>query len=185
MINCRNSRFLSLNSVAGAALALLIFVLVCWWLVHDDDSGRHEREAAFRGVADAVIHPSAHWRPEEVVRHQLAALRENGLGKEGIRRCYRFASPFNRAATGPFARFEAMVRSPPYDVMLHATETLVGRAVEQDGRAAVLVTMIDPAHSVHVFRFILSKQHEAPYEDCWMTDAVNNIQSNTRLRQNG
>jgi hypothetical protein len=149
--------------------------LTCWWLVRGDGSVRDQQKPSVSRVADRAVHPNAAWRPEEVVRHQLTALRENGMGKEGILRCYLFASPYNRASTGPLARFERMVRSPPYNVMLHATETLVGAAVEQDDRAAVLVTIIDPARSVHVFRFFLSKQHQAPYTDCWMTDAVNNV----------
>ena len=175
MIDQRKSKSLSSQVLAGAALVSSVAALACWLLVRGDGAGRDEGETTVDGVADAAFYPNATWQPEEVVRRQLAALRENGLGNEGIRRCYQFASPFNRASTGPLARFEGMVRSPPYNVMLHATETLVGGAVEQDGRAAMLVTIIDPARSVHVFRFFLSKQHQAPYKNCWMTDAVNHV----------
>lgn len=159
------------SSVAVVAVVVLLssIAFLAVWLASRARSRPHDGRRAGAGLA---IHPHAKWSPEEVVRHQLAALRESGNGEEGIRQCYQFASPFNRAATGPLARFERMVRSPPYDVMLRAAETLVGSAVVQEGRAAVLVTIVDPQRTIHVFRFFLSKQQQPPYEDCWMTDAV-------------
>jgi hypothetical protein len=175
-------RLVALAAIAAAGLAGVFAALAGGRPERTGGSARSLGLTAGADVAAPLAQPSAQLRPEEVVRRQLDALRENGHGEEGIRRCYQFASPFNRAATGPFSRFAEMVRSPPYDVMLRATDTLVGAAVEREGRAAVLVTIVDPTRSVHVFRFILSKQRHAPYEDCWMTDAVSGVPSNTRLR---
>jgi hypothetical protein len=183
MVNQHKKRTLLAGAIAGTALVALLAALVPRLLVRQGGDGNGKATAS-----NDAASPNVRWGPEEVVRYQLAALRDSGPGREGIRQCYQFASPLIRASTGPFARFERMVRSPPYDVMLRATHTLVGKAVELEGlegQAAVLVTMVDSAHAVHVFRFILSKQQQAPYENCWMTDSVDNLPSLARSRQNG
>eukprot|EP00320_Phaeocystis_rex_P006682 CAMPEP_0119063230 /NCGR_PEP_ID=MMETSP1178-20130426/6623_1 /TAXON_ID=33656 /ORGANISM="unid sp, Strain CCMP2000" /LENGTH=251 /DNA_ID=CAMNT_0007044587 /DNA_START=84 /DNA_END=839 /DNA_ORIENTATION=+ len=55
-----------------------------------------------------TVSPSPSLTPEAVVQAQLAALQ---IGD--IRRCFEFASPANRHATGPWSRFDRMVRSAP------------------------------------------------------------------------
>lgn len=146
--------------------------------------GAGQEEAIVRGkppeddLSDVTpaLEPSPSLDPEEVVMYQMAVLRHSGGGDAGIRQCYTFASPLNRAATGPLDRFAQMVRSPPYQVMLQAADVLVGRAIFQEDQgtewAAVLVTLVDRRQRIRVFRFYLSKQRESPYEGCWMTDAV-------------
>jgi hypothetical protein len=135
---------------------------------------RSASQAESSGVAPA-LEPSPRLGPEEVVAYQVAALGKTGRGGTGIEQCYAFASPLNRAATGPIARFTRMVRSPPYRVMLQAADALVGRAVVRDDQALVLVTILDAGQNIRVFRFFLSKQRESPYEGCWMTDAVREV----------
>ena len=44
--------------------------------------------------------------PEQVVRIQLEALRNNDAGDRGIAVAFRFASPGNRQNTGPLPRFK-------------------------------------------------------------------------------
>jgi hypothetical protein len=114
----------------------------------------------------AMLDPDPGLAPEEVVTYQLAVLESTGSGDDGIRQCYRFASPLNRAATGPIARFVKMVRSPPYDVMLRAADSLVGRAAIRDDQAIVLVSIIEPGRSIRVFRFFLARQRKPPFQDC-------------------
>ena len=46
--------------------------------------------------------------PVEVVDSQLAALQRGD-----VETCFRFASPGNKRATGPWQRFEIMVRQTP------------------------------------------------------------------------
>ncbi|MSV29914.1 MAG: hypothetical protein EXQ52_14390 [Bryobacterales bacterium] len=52
--------------------------------------------------------------PAEVVRTQITALRNNDKPRKdaGIATAFRFASPGNRAATGPLDRFILMVKGP-------------------------------------------------------------------------
>ena len=56
--------------------------------------------------------------PEQVVRIQLEALRSNGENGKGFEVCYRFASPSNKAYTGPLPRFARMIENSAYSLML-------------------------------------------------------------------
>lgn len=121
---------------------------------------------------DVVAKPSPELSPEDVVQKQMQALSAAGPVAERIDRCYRFASPANREHTGPIERFSAMVQGPAYQALLDATHFLVGRATRQKNEAYLLVTTVDAAGELTLFRFFLSKQEKAPYAGCWMTDAV-------------
>jgi hypothetical protein len=116
--------------------------------------------------------PAPRLTPDEVVRLQVGALRAFGDDASAINQCYVLASPANRAYTGPLNRFIAMVRSPTFGTLVSQTSTLVGQPVIRGGQATVLVTVLDPSRTPHVFRFFLSKQTDRHYLDCWMTDAV-------------
>ena len=74
--------------------------------------------------------------------------------------------------TGPIQRFAAMVQSPEYQAILNARHFLIGRATQRQDEAHLLVTTVDSVGQLTLFRFFFSKQKEAPYSNCWMTDAV-------------
>ncbi|MFP4508640.1 MAG: DUF4864 domain-containing protein [Spirochaetota bacterium] len=116
--------------------------------------------------------PNEDLRPEDVVEIQLAALRTNGPDNEGIERTFRFASPANRAATGPLDRFASLFRTPAYRPMLDHVSAEVFSPVVDAGVALVPVTVSLPDGSEFDYMFVLSRQSEDPYENMWMTDAV-------------
>ena len=121
-------------------------------------------------LSDELV-PSPGLSPGEVVRIQLEALRHNDPHNRGIEVAFRFASPSNRANTGPLARFVAMIRSGPYALMLDYREASYGPVESRGSLARQRVTLADAGTSVSYW-FYLSRQSEAPYVDCWMTDAV-------------
>jgi hypothetical protein len=126
--------------------------------------------------------PSATMGPADVVQLQLASL--NDLDRErGIRQCFLFASPANRMVTGPLSRFGRMVARPPYDVLCQRRATLIGKPLIAADQARVLVTVAIDADEVRVFQFELSRQRAAPYLDCWMTDAVVQVDSTATVKE--
>lgn len=129
-------------------------------------------------AADLFLEPDAKYSPDEVVEIQLAALAENDTpaADDGIRATFKFASPANRRITGPVERFVRMVKNPLYLPLLnHATSEV--RKLETTAAVAqrhVLVT--DAEGNRATFLWVLSKQPDGPYKDCWMTDAVQRIE---------
>jgi hypothetical protein len=116
--------------------------------------------------------PSPKLTPEQVVGVQLAALTADAPESDRIAACYRFASPANRAHTGPIEKFATLFELPGYRTMLDARRYLVGKAIVKGDEAYLLATMVDRDGDVALFRFFLSKQKDPPNRDCWMTDTV-------------
>jgi hypothetical protein len=104
-----------------------------------------------------VVLPRPELSPEAVVRLQLAGLSNPKTDGVGILQCYCFAS---------------MVRQGPYLSMAQPRAVLVGRPEVRDRVARLLVTVIDQQSQVQAFTFVLGRQRGAPFEDCWMTEAV-------------
>ncbi|MEM0963344.1 MAG: DUF4864 domain-containing protein [Bacteroidota bacterium] len=130
--------------------------------------------------------PSPDLSPVEVIRIQVEALQNNDEPRPnaGIALAFSFASPENRAATGPLPRFTAMVRGPVYGDMLGFDRAEYSAPVVEGSRAAQLVTLYhnDGREATYVFQ--LSRQEGGRYDGCWMTDGVmrrDPAQSTTRV----
>ena len=121
-------------------------------------------------LSEALV-PRPAFSPGDVIRIQIAALRHNDEQDRGIEVAFRFASPANRARTGPLSRFITMIRNGPYALMLGFREASYGPVESRGSRARQRVTLSGERTSV-TYWFYLSRQSEAPHVDCWMTDAV-------------
>jgi len=128
----------------------------------------------FLALALAAPHPTPSLSPGKVVAIVLNALRHNDDPTQdaGIATTFEFASPANREATGPLERFTTMIKNPAYRSMLGFRSATQGR-IEMDGshaRQRVVIVGQDGAEVTYVF--LLSKQSDGPYANCWMTDGV-------------
>lgn len=131
-------------------------------------------EARRPGAQDALGEspvPRPGLSPGEVIRIQLEALRRNDEHDRGIEVAFRFASPANRANTGPLDRFIRMIRQGPYALMLEYRKVSYGTVEVRGERARQRITLTGPRARVSYW-FVLSRQSEAPCAGCWMTDAV-------------
>ena len=117
--------------------------------------------------------PDASLTPEQVVRIQVEALQHNDdpAPDAGIAVTFRFASPGNRAATGPFTRFAEMIRVG-YPDLLGFTEARYGPIQVVGGQAVQAVTFVQPGGREATYLFGLSRQNRGACAGCWMTDAV-------------
>ncbi len=149
------------NRIRGLLLCLVLAPVI---------AGAQEPAGTANPLSDALV-PAPALSPGEVVRIQLEALRHNDRHDRGIEVAFRFASPANRANTGPLARFVSMIRNGPYALMLGFRAASYGPVESKGVRARQRVTLADAGRSV-TYWFYLSRQSEEPYVDCWMTDAV-------------
>jgi hypothetical protein len=109
--------------------------------------------------------------PQGVVGEQMKALADWYEDPDALGRVFSFASPGNRAVTGPAERFRRLVESDPYVPLVENQGYAIGSAVELLGRATVLVTLVDRTGSLVAYRFYLSRQKNEP-KARWMVDAV-------------
>lgn len=125
-------------------------------------------------LAAPTPHPAPSLTPTEVVTIVLNALKHNDDPRPdaGIETTFEFASPANREATGPLARFALVIKNPAYRAMLGFKSATRAR-LELDGtHARQRVVIIGPDGTRVTYVFLLSKQPDGPYANCWMTDGV-------------
>lgn len=127
------------------------------------------------GVPSASLpRPSAALQPGDVVRIVIEALADNDSphANAGIETTYNFASPANKASTGPLDRFIRMVKAPPYGIMVDHASSEFSEVVLMGNRAYQMVRLAANDGREVVFAFRLSKQRDGEFRDMWMTDAV-------------
>lgn len=132
--------------------------------------GSSERDQALSTFSDRV-NPSPDHPPARVVAIQLEALRLNDEANRGIAVAFRFASPANKAVTGPLPRFAYMIRHGPYRPMLDYQTAIYDPVVIFERQARQRVTLLGRMGAIS-YVFHLSRQVAGPCRDCWMTDAV-------------
>lgn len=115
--------------------------------------------------------PSPRLEPGEVVRIQISALRANDETDQGIAVAYRFASPRNKASTGPLSRFIQMIKAGPYRLMLEYERASYPPARVEGNRAVQRVTLVG-RRQIRSYDFLLQRQTGPPCDGCWMTEAV-------------
>ncbi len=122
----------------------------------------------------AAIHPSPNLSPDQVVKLQLEGLQNNDLTADnlGIRICFNFASPGNKVITGPIDNFIKLVKTHAYKPLIGFERAEFSQVVVKGRSAQQAVRVIHTNGESALYAFVLSKQDEAPYQDCWMTDAV-------------
>jgi hypothetical protein len=136
-------------------------------------------DALFAATEPPRITPHPGYSPQDVVRIQLNALQHNDTPTpdSGIRWTFRFASPDNRAVTGPEERFIDLVKTPDYRDLLNFQRAEFAEPRIEGDQAVQEVTIVSASGQVVTYGFLLSRQAEPPYEDCWMTDGVVRLQA--------
>ncbi len=132
------------------------------------------------------LNPNPNLTPQQVVEFQLDALRHNDepTPDAGIERSFRFASPSNRLVTGPLTHFSEIVHSAAYSPLLKSQASEVRGVVVEEDQARVYVTVTSANGAQLNFLFMLSRQGEGDYNDCWMTDSVMKLPPEENAIQN-
>ena len=151
--------------------------VLTWWILNPSDWGRLSaglQVAKTALGAKSGLRPRPAYPPEEVVRIQIRALGDNNRPHPdaGIEVAFRFASPANRKATGPLPRFIEMVHNPAYRPMLNHRGARYGKLKREGNHASQTVILKTRDGSRVGYLLQLSRQTEAPFKDCWMTDSV-------------
>lgn len=133
---------------------------------HDKLDGRDVRQLTSHPKPDPSLSPG------DVVEIQMRALQANDAQDTGIRTTYRFASPANTQTTGPYDRFARMIKTAPYRAMLNATALTFGAIQVKETQALQEVQVVASDSQKVTYVFVVRRQDQPPYENCWMTDAV-------------
>jgi hypothetical protein len=118
--------------------------------------------------------PSPDLSPDDVVRIVATALRHynSPTPNAGIYMAYQFASPANRAATGPYGHFLGAVKNRDFAALLHENPEEFGPIVVTNNYAEQKVTVHESGGHDVIFTFSLGRQRDGVYRGCWMVDGV-------------
>lgn len=118
--------------------------------------------------------PSAGMQPGEVVRIVIDALANNDYPypDAGVETTFNFASPSNKALTGPLDRFVRLVKGPVFGQMINHRDSTLSKVVLEGDKAIRLVQIVGANNEMLYFAFRLGLQQEGEYEGMWLTEAV-------------
>ena len=124
-------------------------------------------------AAETDLMPDTEHKPQDVVKIVVDSLASNAQLEDdaGIATVFRFASPDNRAATGPLARFTAMIKAGFPDMLDHDGARFDSMNVNGDTAVQAVWLLTDSGQELG-YGFQLSRQQSGEYEGMWMTDAV-------------
>ncbi len=120
--------------------------------------------------------PSPSLSASDVVLAQLDGLRQeprsgDGAGP-GLQVVWAFASPGNRAATGPLDRFASMLRGEAYVGLLGHRAVQLGPLLELGDEARQEVLVLAADDRTLGFTWVLGRQVGGAQHGCWLTDGV-------------
>ena len=127
-----------------------------------------------------ITTPSPALAPSAVVTAQLEALQSGDVST-----CFQFASPNNRKATGPWQKFEMMVRqTPAYSPLVSCSSFEILSALSLSETTWQARVMVRPAGSssapfaianpicYYVWQLSQQGDDEGEFSGCWMVDGV-------------
>jgi hypothetical protein len=120
---------------------------------------------------DANLAPNKTYTPQQVITIVLDSMQKNAADDEGIATVFRFASPDNKAVTGPLSRFTKMIKLGYADMLNYKGVRYDDIEIEGD-LALQAVWLQAPSGTEYRYAFKLSKQRGGEYDGMWMTDAV-------------
>ena len=123
--------------------------------------------------ADDTPQPTVERSPAQVVSIVVYALQRNPSSGDdaGIETVWAFASPGNRAFTGPLERFTAMIKNGFPDMLGFSASRF--EDIDVDGNSAVQIVWLRQEDGREVgYAFQLRRQGSGQYRDMWMTEGV-------------
>lgn len=130
--------------------------------------------ASSSAAAQEILQPDPAFSPKKVVSIQLKALQRNDTPEAdgGIRQTWAFAHPDNRRITGPYPRFERMIKMPSYEILLGHQKHLIEKVEQTDEVARFAVTVTAENGKVYGYQWEVRKIEDGDNAGAWATTAV-------------
>ena len=120
---------------------------------------------------DLSVAPDLRYSAQEVIAIVVDSLQTNTSNDEGIATVYRFASPQNKANTGPLPRFAQMIKRGFPDMLNHIGVRY--DPIELTGDVAVQAVWLQTTSGAEYgYAFQVRKQQYGENAGMWMTEAV-------------
>lgn len=121
-------------------------------------------------VAENPMMPDPTLSPERVIQIQLQALQQND--SKGIAQTWAFAHPMNKSAIGRLERFENMIKSPNYRMLLGHQKHMINSVLKTNNQALFAVKIYTTARKYVTYQWELLKINSGPTAGSWTTIGV-------------
>jgi hypothetical protein len=121
-----------------------------------------------------IIQPAKNLTAYDVVKIQLTALKNNNkLSKNGgIKQTWIFAHPENKKFTGPYEKFEKMILSNQYKILLNHTSHKINLIINSEEKYIYNIELITKKKKIYFYEWHLEKSTTEKCDGCWFTTIV-------------
>jgi len=121
-----------------------------------------------------IIQPAKNLTAYDVVKIQLIALKNNNkLSKnDGIKQTWIFAHPENKKFTGPYEKFEKMILSNQYKILLNHTSHKINLIINSEEKYIYNIELITKKKKIYFYEWHLEKSTTEKCDGCWFTTIV-------------
>ena len=121
-----------------------------------------------------IIQPTKNLTAYDVVRIQLIALKNNNKTSknDGIKQTWIFAHPENKKFTGPYERFEKMILSNQYKILLNHVSHKINLITSSKDRYIYNVEIITKNKKIFFYELHLEKSTTDKCNIFWFTTIV-------------
>lgn len=130
---------------------------------------------SFQNSYAEFLKPSFKYKPLEVVKIQLSALKNNDKPYKnyGIMQTWEFAHPSNKKFTGPLPRFIKLLNKKGYNILLNHTEHKILEIFKSDKKLIYEVVILDKDKNFFKYNWQIEKfLNEGPLYNSWLTTSV-------------
>ena len=121
-----------------------------------------------------IIQPAKNLSAKDVLKIQLNALKNNDELKmnDGIKQTWIFAHPENKKFTGPYERFEKMILSNQYKILLNHASHKISLITNSKDNYIYNIELITKNKKMFFYEWHLEKSTTAACSNCWFTTIV-------------
>ena len=121
-----------------------------------------------------IIQPTKNLTAYDVVRIQLIALKNNNKTSknDGIKQTWIFAHPENKKFTGPYERFEKMILSNQYKILLNHASHKISLITNSKDNYIYNIELITKNKKMFFYEWHLEKSTTDKCDSCWFTTIV-------------
>ena len=121
-----------------------------------------------------IIQPSKDLTAYDVLKIQLTALKDNNKSSknDGIKQTWIFAHPENKKFTGPYERFEKMILSNQYKILLNHVSHKIILISNSKKNYIYNIELITKNKKIFFYKKHLEKSSTEKCGSCWFTTIV-------------
>ena len=116
--------------------------------------------------------PSKNFKPYDVVKIQLEALKKNDKNDQSIRQTWLFAHPDNKTVTGPYERFRIMLYGQQYKYLLNHSSHKIKLITNSPNTFVYRIEILAENKKLFFYEWHVQKGSDDNCKNCWFTSAV-------------